>query len=75
MEHPGACPYCEELLQNWSRLVFERRSHDAVDAYWAVLEHRMFCVVCQDEALMKGCFGAYLLIASSLKPQLGQRAV
>ena len=70
MKSSGPCSRSEELIERWRLLVFENRSRDAVDAYWSAIEHRMFCVVCQDEALVKGCFGADLLIASSLKPQV-----
>lgn len=62
-----SCFRYQKLTLNWKLLVYYRDETQAtVDAYWRAVEHRIFCEVCRDEALVQGCFGTYLMVASSL---------
>ena len=63
-----ACTLHERLTHKWKFLVYERPGDSVtVDAYWQAIEHRTFCEVCRDEALIQGCFSTYLMIAGSLR--------
>ena len=68
-----ACTQYEKLIQIWRLFVHEQSIDGAVDAYWGAVEHRLLCEVCRDEAMLEGCFGMYLMLASSVINAKGRR--
>jgi hypothetical protein len=47
-----ACSIYDELITNWKQLICQpHEDDDAVNAYWAAVDHRAICEVCKDENL------------------------